>query len=879
MSSGGPGWPVSSAPRRRPRSPRLVDAGDNGYAVWLTWLASAGADALRAAPDLTAGADVTPLLYRLVRHSALREYALAAVRIELTHGILGDWEHIDPELVDIRPGGQTATVWRQLQRTIPVAGTTTTVQAYLDGITAASATDPNTADLAAFRAALQALATAGEAALERHLRQTLDVSSHRLDAIISSVANRRLADLRTASPAGTLLGGYGWVENLAPRDVGAFASDGYIHAPSVAQSVTSAVLRSGYLAAAGGAANPFAIDLRSDRARVAMRLLDAVRSGQPTGPFLGAMFERALQQLGGGQYTSSFRQCAPPAAQGLTAGASATTAAPAPGTLDGLALAAQWAAQDAAVTAVLSAVQSDDAHRSPVLYPAVVAALSALGDAVDAASDGLLAESVHQAVRGSPTRAAATLDAAARGAGTVPELEFLKTPSAGTTLAHRVALASSAPAATATGTGPGWTAGTGSVRAKASPALEALLESWLPTPSLVKCTVTATPPGGQEPAVVLLSACALSALDLVYATDITPPTDRSTDIPDAVALAVHDAAGGGSITIDWARNASFAAGELTFGELTAICRELRRLLSEARPLSAPDLAALGTPVTTTIDTDLAARCSTAVEALQAAAAASDPHADGPWLRSAVALGVRGAATVLLQPTPDPQLIAGTAAELQRRTVALDALRAPGVRRRPVGATPAVLRRGFSRPAVVRTRRCWRRRQRGHRRGRCGVPRSGRAANLADPGSGSAPARRGAGPSAHQRLRRRGSRPGVHDAAAADRHRGALDRGGIRPGADRRPASAGDPRLRGAGRHHGHASRDCWWTSGPRLSRPSPARQASPITPRHHCPSRRRPSSSLFPLIRRRRCGAATRSSRSCARHSTSPKSESSTRTR
>ena len=139
---------------------------------------------------------------------------------------------------------------------------------------------------------------------------------------------------------------------------------------------------------------------------------------------------------------------------------------------------------------------------------------------------------------------------------------------------------------------------------------------------------------------------------------------------------MHDAAGGGSITIDWARNASFAAGELTFGELTAICRELRRLLSEARPLSAPDLAALGTPVTTTIDTDLAARCSTAVEALQAAAAASDPHADGPWLRSAVALGVRGAATVLLQPTPDPQLIAGTAAELQRRTVALDALRAP-----------------------------------------------------------------------------------------------------------------------------------------------------------------------------------------------------------
>ena len=419
----------------------LVDAGDNGYAAWLTWLASAGADALRAAPDLTAGADVTPLLYRLVRHSALREYALAAVRLELTHGILGDWEHIDPELIDIRPGGQTATVWRQLQRTIPVAGTTTTVQAYLDGITAASATDPNTADLAAFRAAVPALATAGEAALERHLRQTLDVSSHRLDAIISSVANRRLADLRAASPAGTLLGGYGWVENLAPRDVGAFASDGYIHAPSVAQSVTSAVLRSGYLSAAGGAANPFAIDLRSDRARVAMRLLDAVRSGQPTGPFLGAMFERALQQLGGGQYTSSFRQCAPPAAQGLTAGASAATAAPAPGTLDGLALAAQWAAQDAAVTAVLSAVQSDDAHRSPALYPAVVAALSALGDAVDAASDGLLAESVHQAVRGSPTRAAATLDAAARGAGTVPELEFLKTPSAGTTLAHRVALA------------------------------------------------------------------------------------------------------------------------------------------------------------------------------------------------------------------------------------------------------------------------------------------------------------------------------------------------------------------------------------------------------------------------------------------------------
>src|ERR1017187_100722 len=73
------------------------------------------------------------------------------------------------------------------------------------------------------------------------------------------------------------------------------ANRGYIHAPSLPHAQTAAVLRSGYLANAT-AANPstMAVNLSSDRVRLALSVLEGIRNGQTFGALLGYQIERGL---------------------------------------------------------------------------------------------------------------------------------------------------------------------------------------------------------------------------------------------------------------------------------------------------------------------------------------------------------------------------------------------------------------------------------------------------------------------------------------------------------------------------------------------------------------------------------------------------------
>ena len=73
-----------------------------------------------------------------------------------------------------------------------------------------------TGSLLEFRESLRHLKTVSATRLERTFAGTLDLCSHRLDAWMTSVATRRLADMRRATPTGLLLGGYSWVVNLKP---------------------------------------------------------------------------------------------------------------------------------------------------------------------------------------------------------------------------------------------------------------------------------------------------------------------------------------------------------------------------------------------------------------------------------------------------------------------------------------------------------------------------------------------------------------------------------------------------------------------------------------------------------------------------------------
>ena len=90
------------------------------------------------------------------------------------------------------------------------------------------------------------------------------------------------------------------------------AGGGYIHAASIQHADTAAVLRAGYVANAGkDNPNTLAVNLSSDRVRVALTLIEGIRNGQSLGALLGYQFERGLQTISRlPRWTSSSTRCA-----------------------------------------------------------------------------------------------------------------------------------------------------------------------------------------------------------------------------------------------------------------------------------------------------------------------------------------------------------------------------------------------------------------------------------------------------------------------------------------------------------------------------------------------------------------------------------------
>ena len=398
------------------------------------------------------------------------------------------------------------------------------------------------------------------------LGEALDTASHRFDAWITSLATRRLSDLRAATPTGVTLGAYGAVEDLVRRPARApiitppagvpvpVMSDatggGYIHAPSLAQAATAAVLRAGHLshAARDPHSAALAIDLTSARVRAALGLLDGVRQGQSLGALLGYRAERQLHEAGAHTAVEVVRSLAPPPVVTATG---TPEGLPPRAVCDGLALSRLDR------NAVIGAARTAGADTN-----AVAAMLDALADAVDAVADLLLAESVHQIVRGNPDRAAAALDTLNHGEGAVVEPEVVKTPRSGTSLTQRVLIAIGPDAPDA----PGWHLD--GIRAAAEPRVSAWAGHLLGDPSGIALSVIAPDKTILQ---FPLTDLHVSPLDVVY----EPLAAR------ALRHARSLGAGEGAV---------FDAGAPPIAGLLAVAELLRGLLSRARAGSGLDLA-------------------------------------------------------------------------------------------------------------------------------------------------------------------------------------------------------------------------------------------------------------------------------------------------
>ncbi|MBM0227711.1 hypothetical protein JNW87_21540, partial [Micromonospora sp. ATA51] len=472
------------------------------------------------------------------------------------------------------------------------------------------------------------------------------------------------------------------------------AEAGHVHAPSPAQAVTAAVLRSAWRSHGGDDA--LAVELSSRRVRLAEQLLDGVRAGQSLGALLGYRFERGLHDHPAGpwdQHLPLFRGLAPVRAHRVdpredgTATVTATVESTAG--VDGLELHRlhRAGALDARLAALPATARA-----------AVGQVLADLAEATDAVADTLLAESVHQLALGDLNRAAAAVDAASGAATNPPELHVTRTPVTGATVTHRVLLVVNVDDRFAR-LRQDWPAARGHHPRIAGAAADALTAVLLPPSWRVFWRlrwhapdgVTATP---WQPA--SLDRMQSAAIDLLAA----PPHPGRPDDAELDRRIALDAwgplrpAGVGpdwTLQLDYDRDPGWPAERISLAEFLHAVNVLRDLYGRSRPVVAADLGP-DPDVPPQVDESAKAQADetwqTTRQTRTALAALPEPDAAG-WdedvarqlLDAAAGLGVVGA--VPPPPRPDgPRAVADTRRHRAGRTGPPARRALPGDRRAP-----------------------------------------------------------------------------------------------------------------------------------------------------------------------------------------------------
>ena len=477
------------------------------------------------------GTEPKALLYLLIRHALLLETREAALRILADAGMLTSEARrrsgeSDVFQVQTLSADWSVTRWSYLfaplgqldgRFGIDFPNQPGTLYAYLDSVTgramdayvsprrnnpvfegfAGRAAHQSHIDgMSAHAAKVQALAALPGAKLETMMLEHLDTCSHRLDAWITSLAHRRLQEMRTAQPEGINIGAFGWVEDLRPDALQTVKTDvleafgdpatqapvhidpdnaGFIHAPSLSHAATAAILRSGYLSEATDLDldNRMAVNLSSRRVRIASGIISDIQVGNDLGSVLGYHFERALHdsfatsKITLDDLIGPLRRAYPSAI--AVDPALAADASDARRVIDGLSLlqtVLEWVradtrAQDRGATLFdilrdsgrytghpfgivgesgTAILPSPDDAEGQLRLDGVLRALDQIADALDSLGDLVISESVYQIVQGNHSRAAAVIAALAQGK-TIPDPEIVRTPRSGLAVSHRLVAA------------------------------------------------------------------------------------------------------------------------------------------------------------------------------------------------------------------------------------------------------------------------------------------------------------------------------------------------------------------------------------------------------------------------------------------------------
>lgn len=298
------------------------------------------------------------------------------------------------------------------------------------------------------------------------IQEVLDINSYRLDAWISSLANRRIEEMRKYQnededySKGIYFGAYGWVENLkkntaqevvfkgAEMTVEYQQEGGIIHTPNAAQATAAAVFKNSFLsyrddAADQGESNPFTLNLTSDRIQKSTTLLNGIREGQQVEALLGYRLERFLHEhpkteeeraIYDGdlhQEIYSLRE-AFPLHENVSSGQTGFVNL---SVIDGL-----KALGNKENLLALDGIIDPNDRQKRAKNEIIKYYIAKLEDILDGSLDTLFYEAGYQVTQGNLSHAAAALDAI-KGEIEPPVIESLKTRTSGVGISHRLVMA------------------------------------------------------------------------------------------------------------------------------------------------------------------------------------------------------------------------------------------------------------------------------------------------------------------------------------------------------------------------------------------------------------------------------------------------------
>ena len=607
---------IDDLPLSETRQIRPYTDDSRNYIRWLIDAAGTSLDALRLEAGFSKNETPQALLYLYLRHALMLGYYDTSYELHKTAGILSDEQRLamktEPTFIHVAESAKLSeSRFAALYKT-ESAITGSPTQLVSDFIARNIRVLTPASGLRDQLDALARLFDGSTAQLERAFVEHIDLCSYRFDAWMLGIVNYQLQQMRFGGETpktGVYLGGYAWVEDLRPSTArptpvqlpdgvaGNFPgpspilhdprNGGFIHAPSLTQARTAAVLRAGYLANATPA-NPqtLSVNLSSQRVRRALSILEGIRNGQPLGALLGYLFERGLHDAYSlaevDRYIYPLRKAFPLVADNL-----ATTK-----TLPGVPIEAIEARNVFDGRKLIAQINTSGNNTYPYGLDAVLPAAAgdalvalnaqtvALLDAYDAIADLALAEGVHQAVQGNFDRVAGTLDAYTTG-NFPPDPQVVQTPSEGIGLAHRVALHLQAGVGAPVGATP---------RAIAQSAVDAWLAHVLPPLNKVGCVVRWVDAAGTaQRQNVVCTDLDLHPLDLLPLIG-ADPGQATAELDDRVDRFVRTARSPRpdvNLKIEYM---TAPTGDFSVFEVGALARALVTLLHGARPLKASDAA-------------------------------------------------------------------------------------------------------------------------------------------------------------------------------------------------------------------------------------------------------------------------------------------------